>query len=306
MKPSCPHRKPEDPPHRVTSFGVYYRKRQKTPRQRYRCTDCGKTFSDATATLEYRQKKRSLNRPLFEFLVSGGSLRRAAILLGVNYKTVCRRLAYFEEVCSRENAAFRQNLTGVARLQFDDMETSEHTKLKPLSLPLVVTALERYIVSYDVVSMPAKGLLAAISLKKYGKRRDDRVLGWSAVLKTALSVVAPPGLEILSDSHPRYPAVIRCHLPGAVHRQTISRRACVVGQGELKRGGNDPLFSLNHTAAMFRANVNRLFRRTWCTTKRPDRLKTHMGMYVLWHNEHIHARLHSRSPELPRFQATTA
>jgi hypothetical protein len=46
-----------------------------------------------------------------------------------------------------------------------------------------------------------------------------------------------------------------------------------VGQGELKRGGFDPLFSLNHTAAMFRDRLKRLSHRTWCTTKRPDRLQ---------------------------------
>jgi len=58
----------------------------------------------------------------------------------------------------------------------------------------------------------------------------------------------------------------------------------VVGQGELKRGGYDPLFSLNHTAAMIRANINRLFRRTWCTSKRIDRLEGHLLLYTDYHN----------------------
>jgi hypothetical protein len=59
----------------------------------------------------------------------------------------------------------------------------------------------------------------------------------------------------------------------------------VVGQGELKKVGRDPLFSLNHTCAMLRANLNRLFRRTWCTTKRIDRLEAHLWIYVRFHNE---------------------
>jgi hypothetical protein len=58
-----------------------------------------------------------------------------------------------------------------------------------------------------------------------------------------------------------------------------------VGQGELKRGGFDPLFSLNHTAAMFRDRLKRLSRRTWCTTKRPDRLQLLLDLYAWYHNE---------------------
>jgi hypothetical protein len=60
-----------------------------------------------------------------------------------------------------------------------------------------------------------------------------------------------------------------------------------VGQGELKSGGFDPLFSFNHTAAMLRANINRLVRKTWCTTKRIDRLEAHIALYVQFHNREL-------------------
>ena len=61
----------------------------------------------------------------------------------------------------------------------------------------------------------------------------------------------------------------------------------MVGQGELKKIGKDPLFSLNHTAAMLRANINRLFRRTWRTTKKPERLADHIALYVWYHNSEL-------------------
>jgi len=35
---------------------------------------------------------------------------------------------------------------------------------------------------------------------------------------------------------------------------------------------------------MLRANVNRLIRRTWCTTKRIDRLVDHLTIYADYHN----------------------
>ena len=35
---------------------------------------------------------------------------------------------------------------------------------------------------------------------------------------------------------------------------------------------------------MLRANVNRLIRRTWCTSKRIDRLVDHLTLYADFHN----------------------
>jgi hypothetical protein len=35
---------------------------------------------------------------------------------------------------------------------------------------------------------------------------------------------------------------------------------------------------------MFRANMNRFFRRTWCTTKTLKGLESHLALYVLFHN----------------------
>jgi len=61
-------------------------------------------------------------------------------------------------------------------------------------------------------------------------------------------------------------------------------RGSVSGQGELKKLRFDPLFSLNHTCAMLRANLNRLFRRTWCMSKTIQGLIDHLSLYVIYHN----------------------
>ena len=38
---------------------------------------------------------------------------------------------------------------------------------------------------------------------------------------------------------------------------------------------------------MLRANISRLIRKTWNTTKRIDRLLDHLMIYVVSHNRHI-------------------
>jgi hypothetical protein len=103
----------------------------------------------------------------------------------------------------------------------------------------------------------------------------------------SIAPIVVPQVRLVSDLCPRYPVPVKQELPLAQHTAVLSRRGCVAGQGELKKIGFDPLFSLNHTCAMFRANVNRLFRRTWCTTKKRDRLDDHLALYVQMHNERL-------------------
>ena len=58
----------------------------------------------------------------------------------------------------------------------------------------------------------------------------------------------------------------------------------MVGLGELKKTAFDPIFTLNHTYAMFRDNLKTLSRRTWATAKRKDRLFFLLNIYAWFHN----------------------
>jgi hypothetical protein len=172
----------------------------------------------------------------------------------------------------------------VVALEFDEVETLEHSKMLPLSIALAVEAKTRKILGFSVARMPAKGLLAEKSRKKYGWRKDERAAQAKPLLKS-LGPLLAEGAEITTDENPHYPGWLKASLPGVLHKTTPGKRGCVTAQGELKKVGFDPIFSLNHTAAMLRANINRLFRKTWCTTKRPDRLAAHLAIYVQYHNE---------------------
>jgi hypothetical protein len=134
--------------------------------------------------------------------------------------------------------------------------------------------------------MPAKGRIAEKALKKYGPRSDDRSIGRKNLFQRIQNFVSEEGI-IATDMNPQYPNDIKNFWPKRTHIVHRSRKACVVGQGELKSGGFDPLFSFNHTAAMIRANVSRLFRKTWNTTKDPERLNLHLAMYALFHNRYV-------------------
>jgi hypothetical protein len=168
-------------------------------------------------------------------------------------------------------------------VEFDDMETFEHTKCKPISITLAVEKDSRRILGFGVAKMPAKGLLTHKAKKKYGYRKDERAKTRRALFEKLQPLIAPQAL-IKSDENPHYIEDVKRYFPQAFHERHKGQRGSITGQGELKKIRFDPLFSINHTCAMFRANMNRLFRKTWCTTKKPQNLVYHIAIYAVFHN----------------------
>ena len=168
-------------------------------------------------------------------------------------------------------------------IEFDDLESFEHSKYKPVAITLAVEYKTRKILGFATSSMPPKGATAKAAFKKYGLRKDERKIGRDEMLLGISDYVEPTAL-IKTDKNPYYPASIKQVFPKATHSAYRSRKARLMGQGELKTGGFDPIFSLNHTCAMLRANICRLIRKTWCTTKLMARLNDHIAIYVDFHN----------------------
>ena len=232
---------------------------------RFFCVQCRRHSSEQTHVLSEGHRRPELNRLVYLLLSSGVSQRRTARLLGTTQTTVARKLVRLSRFAAAYQEARLAEMGGsVTTAVFDEMETFEHSKCKPLSIALAVEQGSRLILAAHVARMPAKGRLAATARRRYGYRRDRRRDALASTLRT-VARVAVSGLTVKSDECPRYPSAVRAHLPGAKHRTFKGRRGCVVGQGELKAGGFDPLFSLNHSCAMFRDNLKRLSRRTWCT-----------------------------------------
>jgi len=187
----------------------------------------------------------------------------------------------------RAEAYFKTlNVKNLRHVQFDEMQSSVHTKCKPVSMPLAVCAQTRRILYLDVCIMPAQHPLKEISERKYGPRPDERPAAAEKAMHYLRPMIAPGG-QITTDRATRYFEPISSILPGVSHIAFKSRKARIGGQGELKKIGFDPLFPINHTAGMFRDGVSRLIRKTWCNTKRLDMLRWHMLLYAKYFNEVI-------------------
>lgn len=267
----------------ISRRGFYRRTSDGKAIQRFYCSGCNQSFGAESSHLYYRHKKRHLNGLMLRLYMSGMSERRISLELNINRKTFVRKFLLLGGLAFKSLHLSFSDRRDFKSVEFDELETFEHTKYKPLSVPVLVESKSRKILAFRVASMPAKGKLAKGALKRYGYRPDHRTSARRSLLKE-IKLRLTPNAKIKSDMNPHYTLDIKEILPDCTHEVFKGRRGCVVGQGELKAGGFDPLFSLNHSNAMLRANINRLFRRTWCTTKKAKRLELHIALYAIYHN----------------------
>ena len=255
--------------------------------QRYRCKCCGRRFSNASFSLAKNQKKRTVNHLVFKLLGSGVSMRRIAKILNLNKNTIQRKVDFLATKAKIEQQKLLENLhEKIEHIQFDDLETSEHTKLKPVSVSIAVDVQSRMILGAFASQIPAKGHLAVTSRHKYGYRKSHHKEGLKALFKQ-ISPTFKVSMRFDSDSHTLYPEFVKKYAQKADHFRFKGGRGCVVGQGELKKLHRDPLFCINHTCAMLRDNLKRLSRKTWCTTKKIEMLQKHLNIYLWYHNKEI-------------------
>lgn len=254
----------------IIKKGTFKTKHNHQPVRRYLCKDCGKYFSSSTDKKTFKQHKPELNSSIFKLLCSGVTLRRTAKILGINKNTVAKKLKFLSGLAQEKHKAFLLK-THTGFVQFDQIETYEHTKLKPLSIAIAIRAKTGEILDMNVGALKGKGPLAALSKIKYGHREDTTHQACIKVLET-IKNVAKEDIVICSDSKTTYPNMIKSVLPHAQIRRSLGRK------------NTELLWRLNHTAAKLRADLARMHRRTWSTTKARDWLQAHLYLYIAWNN----------------------
>jgi len=195
-------------------------------------------------------------------LASSTAQRRIAIKQGCARKTVARKVEFLAEQARIKAADWLKSVRPFEQVQWDELITYEHSRLKPISVAVMSCVKTRCIIGYGVAQIPATGKIAQRAREKYGKRPDRSASMRKKVLRNVQPLLSPTA-TITSDEHPRYRNELNRLYPKATHVQHRSKRGSLTGQGELKRTGFDPLWNINHTLAMMRDNIKRLTRKTW-------------------------------------------
>jgi len=232
------------------------------------------------------QKKPFLNALIAKLLNSGNTERRTARLLQCSKTTVAKKRLWL--YLHKEKASFSE--ADFQHIQIDELETIEHTKLKPLTVPICVSHNYK-ILEITIGKLKAKGHLAQIALKKYGQRKDERKEALTELFENLKKNHKTSPLTITTDSHPLYAGLVKKYFPKSKHIQIVSEEI-VKKKRELvytaaRKKVFDPLFALNQRFAMLRSDIGRLARRSWCTTKKIENLRHHLEIYKLYNNAHL-------------------
>ena len=261
----------------------YYRtkwNRQMVPR--YKCKTCGVLFSSHTFLKTYKQKKPHFNLPILKWYSSSATQRRMARVLGINRKTVVRKFLFMAKAARAEHE--RQISTGQIKtsfVQFDEVETFEHTRLKPVSVTVAVRVKTGEIIEAKVATMNCHGHMAKLSQEKYGWRENNQDVAREAVFQKIMAC-SRDRLTIYSDAQNAYPAIAKKIVPHADFQTFKSIRAKLKTGN--RRNKDDKLFAINLLAAKLRHDLSRMARKSWVTTKQIDRLQAHLDLYIAFNN----------------------
>jgi len=266
----------------ASPHGFYYSRARGRVIARFRCSACRATFSYATFRFSYRQKKPHLDAMVMRVLCSGVSLRGTARLLGINRKTVFRKL---RRVSAHSSSLHRVALASgklVGVFQLDELESFESNRFQPVTVPVLIEKRTHFVVATDTAPLRRKGRMTLRQKQMrtrheaaYGRRPSDSD---TAVKRCLAQLASAAGGHVVleSDRKPSYGRIAKELFGRGVSLQTHDSRR--------RRDRSNPLFAINHTNAMLRYCLARLRRRTWCVSRLRAWLQHALNMYAAWFN----------------------
>jgi len=243
---------------------------------RYKCKSCGRNFSSHSFKDTFRQHKPYVNIEIFKLINSGVTLRRIAKILNIAKKTVERKFNFLAQKSLILHEKFiLSGEMNTSYVQFDEMETLQGNKKRPLSISLAIRAKTGQIIDARVAKMRLKGRLAKKYLENIKYWNEDNRKEITKNVFKVVKVISKENITIASDMKKSYPNIIKSIIPNAeikVHKRRVEKKEF------------DPMFRLNHIAAKIRADLSRMRRRTWAITKKWQNLQKHLYIYIAWNN----------------------
>ena len=260
----CPHCQSQN----KKKFGTMKTKRGKTAR--YKCKDCSKTFTKRTGTINYRKRKQHLRDDITKKYCERMSLRGIARISNASYPTVVK---YFRENAQLAKQANKKRLAKkeivTSYVQFDQLETYEHTKKKPVGIQISIRHKTGEIISAKAGYIPIRAL--SIS-RAYSEAWNEKARYSTHIIKM---------LNETREALNRNSATVTCDQDrGQVNT--------------LKELYKDPFITLapssqenkkiDRVFRRMRQDISRLGRKTLSTTKKIKQLQNHLDLYIQYNN----------------------
>ena len=168
-------------------------------------------------------------------------------------------------------------------LVFDELETFEqHHIHQPLTVPTLVVRGSLYVVDFEVGALASRRRKRAEEEGRPPRQSESRlacqrVFGRLGRLVQGRMVDGKlPPIELSTDRKQGYRKWLLQCCPGVVRHGRVSSKR--------RRDALNPLAGVNLTFAMMRDGLSRLVRRNWAYSKKAEKLRRHLWIWVAWRN----------------------
>lgn len=263
--------------------GYYHPRCRDLPIARYRCRECGRTFSVQTFRQDYRDRRPELNERLSEQLVSGVGYRQSARLLKMGVHSVQWKARKLAGQAGKLHGNLARKLPSGRTFVLDEEETYEHSSIRTLTMPVLIERDSWFVVGTAVGS--TRRLAAAGTRRRAwqdhveqrdGLRPDESRAAVTAVLRQLDRQLDGGTLVLRSDRKSSYATIAREVFGDRVQHERTA--------GSDPRTVRNPLFPINTTLAMTRDNCGRLRRQSWLVTKKRACLQLQVHQFVVYRN----------------------
>jgi transposase-like protein len=258
--------------------------RQCPPRiiQRYRCSHCGRHFSDQTFRTTYWLKRPDLLRPVFFRLLACSGFRQIAREFEVSPTTILTHSARLGRHCLLVHQQLRPRSPLAEPLALDSFISFEYSQYHPTAFHVAAGQHSHFFYGFTASELRRSGRMTR------GQRRRRRALearhgrphprSIEHDVADLLAIVAPQpqALELHTDEHHDYPRAVRRAAHLSVTHRTVSSRAA--------RSPRNPLFAINLLDLLIRHNGANHKRQTIAFSKRRQSAVERLAVLLVWRN----------------------
>lgn len=266
---------------RYVKKGFFFRDRAPKKIQRYRCTQCNRSFSSQTFAVDYWLRRPDLLGPTFHRLVSCSGFRQIAREFGVSHSTI----RGFSDRLGRHCLLFQEKMRPAncpqEPIALDGLRTFEHSQYWPMDLNIVV-GQSLFVYGFNDAelrrsgSMRPKQKVRRIELEEKFGRPDPRAT--EKQVEELLRRIVPPGGRVVlrTDEHQSYSrSTKRLTDRNFQHEQTSSKAA---------RTTRNPLFPVNLSDMLLRHCSSNHKRETIAFSKRRQSMMYRAAIWQVWRN----------------------
>jgi transposase-like protein len=267
-------------PTRFKKKGFFARPARRDRVQRYRCQQCGRSFSSQTFSPTYWLRRPDLLRTLFFRTRACSGFRQIAQELDIAHSTVQRQVERLGRHCLLFHERLRPRAPAEP-LVLDGFRSLESGHYWPFDLNLLVGE-SHYVYGFNEAELRRSGTMRPG--QKRHREHLERLHGRPDPQATRKAVeelvarVVPDGTEavIRSDAHPSYLLAFRRLGKRRIHSQTTSSRRA--------RTARNPLFPINLADLLLRHGGANHKRETIAFSKRRQGALYRAAIWVVWRN----------------------